>query len=153
MKKVRQGLLLGLAGVLAVLTVGWLVPRLLAWGVTRFYFDDPPVVLLESRPAPHSDRAIEVTSQAPWAYGSHGLTLTIYQGDRVLTRYQTTLRNDGANLSVHNVQIRWVDATHADVCLRGQEQDPAGLQVTLEEEIAITVSNEACDMESQVKVP
>lgn len=75
---------------------------------------------------------LHVNYTAAWIYGPHGIVLRVKQGNKTLETYSTSLANDGANLFDDNVLVIWSNEAIAHICLQGEEQDPAGIRLTLE---------------------
>ena len=75
---------------------------------------------------------LHVNYTPAWVYSPHDIILRVKQGRKTLATYSTPLANDGANLSEYNAQVQWDSETVAHICLKGEEQSPAGIRLNLE---------------------
>lgn len=64
-------------------------------------------------------------------FGPHFVVITVKaaSGPEVLVVKKTRLANDGARIGSGNIRIRWIDSDTASVCLRGDEQADAHIQI------------------------
>lgn len=82
--------------------------------------------------SPGDRHQLQVNYTAAWIYSPHGIVLRVKQGNKTLATYATQLANDGANLGDRNAQVIWESDTVAHICLKGHEQAPAGIQMTID---------------------
>lgn len=70
--------------------------------------------------SPSKSHKLRVTYLEAWAYSPH--EIRFYSKKKLLTTKQ--LRNDGANLSNHNIELVWLGEESVEVTLKGEEQQP-----------------------------
>lgn len=70
--------------------------------------------------SPKETASLRVTYLEAWAYSPH--QIRFYVGDVLIG--QRELKNDGANLGPHNIEVAWLEESRVEVTLRGQEQVP-----------------------------
>lgn len=51
------------------------------------------------------------------------------------SKYETSISNDGKNISNSNIKITWINNSNAKIILYGEEQEPEEIEVTFDKEI------------------
>ena len=118
-----------LGSVVAIATLVALAPL---WGLLLFSLAMSIEEEYQSISSPKGTYEIQIHYTSPFIYGPHGIIVRAKDGRKTLAKYETTLSNDGANLYEDNIQVDWHSDTLAYICIRGQEQEPAGIALELE---------------------
>ena len=118
-----------LGGVVAIAILIALTPL---WGLLIFSFAMSVEEEFQIIPSPDGKHELHVHHTGAFGYGSHGIILRVKKGRKTLAKHNTHLSNDGKNLLESNIQAHWQNETLAYICLKGEEQDPAGISLKLE---------------------
>lgn len=51
------------------------------------------------------------------------------------SKYETSISNDGKNISNSNIEITWLDNNNAKIILYGEEQEPEEIKVNFDKDI------------------
>ena len=118
-----------LGGVVAIAILIALTPL---WGLLIFSFAMSVEEEFQIIRSPDSKHELHVHHTGAFGYGSHSIILRVKKGRKTLAKHNTHLSNDGKNLLESNIQAHWQNETLAYICLKGEEQDPAGISLKLE---------------------